>query len=205
MPNGSAPSSTAKVEVHLDKEAPAKHDADSTSQQLPPRFIPKEGYELIGALIKVDPILTKYLLKLLKGTELVPDEDSPSGYTEREIKGTHPFCNNDGTDKIIDLVMIHINTPLTYRESNKFNPQPPSQISGSISKQFIKDVAANYERWEVQNPSLIPQISAILFNYIKAAQGQQTELPEGLLSGGALHPKNEQQMEARKSKGRISL
>jgi hypothetical protein len=74
----------------------------------------------------------------------------------------------------------------------KYSPQPPSHVAGNIAKQFIKDVAANYERWEISNPSLIPQLAAVIFNYIKAAQGQQTELPEGLLNGGALRPKTEQ-------------
>lgn len=207
MPSGSAPSSSAKVEVHVEKEKAAKPESTTESfPQLPPRFIPKEGYELIGALVKVDPTLTKYALRLLKGTELVPDENSPTGYKEEKIRGAEAFCNNDGVDKITDLILLHINTPLSYKEGNRFNPQPPSQIAGNVAKQFIKDIAANYERWDIKNPSLIPQLAAILFNYIKAAQGQQTDLPEGLLSGGALRPRNEQQEQPqRNSRGRVTI
>jgi hypothetical protein len=148
------------------------------------RFIPKEGYELIGSLVKVDPVLAKHLLKLLKGTDLVADDDSPTGYSESAIEGAKPFCNADGVEKITDFIIIHINTPLSYKEGKL--ALPPSQIAKEIAKQFIKDFAANYQRWDIQNPSLIPEISSIMFQYLKASQGQQGELPEQLLAGGAL-------------------
>ncbi|MEM3199664.1 MAG: hypothetical protein QXD11_02900 [Candidatus Micrarchaeaceae archaeon] len=172
-----------KVEVNIEKEEPSKQNIENYPQ-VPPHFIPKEGYELIGTLVKVDPILAKYLFKLLKGAELVPDENSPTGYREQKLKGVEPFCNDDGVDKITDLILLHINTPLSYKEKG----QTPSQIAGQIAKQFIKDTAANFEHWEIQNPSLIPQIAAIVFQFIKASQAQHTDLPEGLLSGGALRP-----------------
>ncbi len=203
MSNG-APSSLAKVEVNVAKEPESKSQESvaNTYPQLIPRFIPKEGYELIGTLVKVDPTLAKYMLKLLKGTELVPDEHSPTGYSEKPIPGAEPFCNPDGVDKIIDMILVHINTPLSYKEG-KFG-QPPSQIAGNIAKQFIKDLAANYDRWKIKNPSLIPQLAAILFNYIKAAQGQQSELPDGLFGGGALQPRASEQSNITKSlKGRV--
>lgn len=205
--NGIIPASSAKVELHLEAQKnQATQNQPESYPNLPPRFLPKEGYELIGALVKVDPTLTKYLLKFLKGAELVPDENSPTGYREQQIKGANPFCNDDGVDKITDLILIHINTPMSYKEGYKSNPQPPSQIAGNIAKQFIKDVAANYERWEIKNPSLIPQLAAIIFDYIKAAQGQQTELPEGLLNGGALRPKSENNENSKRpAHGRLSL
>lgn len=205
MPNGISPSSSAKVEVHVEKEKPANAAKEESYAQLPPRFMPKEGYELIGTLVKSDPILTKYLLRLLKGVELIQDEDSPTGFREKEIRGTKTFCNSDGVDKIIDFVILHINTPLSYKEGNMYNSQPPSQIAGKIAKQFIKDLAANYERWDINNPSLIPQIAALLFNYVKAAQGQQTELPEGLLAGGALRPKTVEKQNDTRSPHRLSI
>ncbi|MEM0106937.1 MAG: hypothetical protein QXS81_01145 [Candidatus Micrarchaeaceae archaeon] len=173
-----------KVEVNIEKEKESSKQKIENYPQMPPHFIPKEGYELIGTLVKVDPTLAKYLFKLLKGAELVPDENSPTGFREQKLKGVEPFCNDDGVDKITDLILLHINTPLSYKEKG----QTPSQIAGQIAKQFIKDTAANFEHWEIQNPSLIPQIAAVVFQFIKAAQGQNTDLPEGLLSGGALRP-----------------
>ncbi|MEM3828168.1 MAG: hypothetical protein QXP36_02995 [Conexivisphaerales archaeon] len=173
-----------KVDVHIEKETQKEKEKEEIYPQMPPRFIPKEGYELIGSLVKVDPTLAKYLFKLLKGAELVPDENSPTGYSERKLDGVEPFCNEDGVDKIMDLILLHINTPLSYKEKG----QTSSYVAGQIAKQFIKDTAANFERWEIKNPSLIPQLAAIVFQFIRAAQGQNTELPEGLLSGGALRP-----------------
>jgi hypothetical protein len=136
----------------------------------------QEGYELIDALVKVNPISANLLLKLLKGTTLVPDEGSPTGYKEEKLKGVKVFCNNDGVDKILDLLLLHINTPLSYKE----NSQSPSQIAGQIAKQFIKDIAANFEHWEISNPSLIPQLAEIIFQFIKTAQVQNTKLTESL-------------------------
>jgi len=184
-----APSSSSKVEVHLGEVSPSKKEEENVYPQIPPRFIPKEGYELIGSLVKVDPVLTKLLIKFLKGAELVPDEDSPTGYRLEKLNGVEPFCNDDGSDKIMNLILLHINTPLSYKEG-KFG-QPPSVIAGMIAKQFIKDTAANYERWGINNPSLIPQIASLVFQFIKASQAQNTELPEGLLGGGALSPRAE--------------
>jgi len=183
-----APTSSSKVEVHLG-EAPSATTKEEIYPQIPPRFIPKEGYELIGSLVKVDPVLTKLLIKFLKGAELIPDEDSPTGYRMEKLKDIEPFCNDDGSDKIMNLILLHINTPLSYKEG-KFG-QPPSAIAGMIAKQFIKDTAANYERWGINNPSLIPQIASLVFQFIKASQAQNTELPEGLLGGGALRPRAE--------------
>jgi hypothetical protein len=202
------PSSSSKVEVHVGENQPAQKETERADYpQMPARFIPKEGYELIGSLVKVDPTLAKYLFKFLKGTELVPDEESPTGYRENKMKGVEAFCNQDGTDKITDLILLHINTPLSYKEGVKTG-QPPSMIAGAIAKQFIKDVAANFERWEIKNPSLIPQLAALLFEFVKASQGQQTDLPEGLLSGGALRPRGapeQQQQQSKSSRSRITI
>jgi len=184
-----APSSSSKVEVHLGEVPPSKKEEENVYPQIPPRFIPKEGYELIGSLVKVDPVLTKLLIKFLKGAELVPDEDSTTGYRIEKLKDVEPFCNDDGADKIMNLILLHINTPLSYRDG-KFG-QPPSVVAGMIAKQFIKDTAANYERWGINNPSLIPQIASLVFQFIRASQAQNTELPEGLLGGGALSPRAE--------------
>jgi len=199
-----APSSSSKVEVHLGEVPPTTKEEEKIYPQIPPRFIPKEGYELIGSLVKVDPVLTKLLIKFLKGAELVPDEDSPTGYRLEKLNGIEPFCNDDGSDKIMNLILLHINTPLSYREG-KFG-QPPSVIAGMIAKQFIKDTAANYERWGINNPSLIPQIASLVFQFIKASQAQNTELPEGLLGGGALRPKAEPPPPSPKNlRGRIQI
>jgi len=204
MASSSAPSSSSKVEVHLGEVPPAAKEEEKIYPQIPPRFIPKEGYELIGSLVKVDPVLTKLLIKFLKGTELVPDEDSPTGYRLEKLNGIEPFCNDDGSDKIMDLILLHINTPLSYKEGKL--GQPPSMIAGMIAKQFIKDTAANYERWGINNPSLIPQIASLVFQFIKAAQAQNTELPEGLLGGGALRPKAEPLPPSQKNlRGRIQI
>ncbi|MEM0148285.1 MAG: hypothetical protein QXY10_01680 [Candidatus Micrarchaeaceae archaeon] len=190
-----------KVDVHIEGEKSTSKQNEEIYPQMPPHFIPKEGYELIGTLVKVDPTLAKYLFKLLKGAELVPDENSPTGYHEQKLNGVEAFCNNDGVDKISDLLLLHINTPLSYKEKG----QSPSQIAGQIAKQFIKDTAANFEHWEIKNPSLIPQIAAVVFQFIKAAQGQNTELPEGLLAGGALRPKINEPILPKQPKGRLSI
>jgi len=204
MASSSAPSSSSKVEVHVGEVPPAAKEEEKIYPQIPPRFIPKEGYELIGSLVKVDPVLAKLLIKFLKGAELVPDEDSPTGYKIERIKGVEAFCNDDGSDKIMDLILLHINTPLSYKEGKL--GQPPSVIAGMIAKQFIKDTAANYERWGINNPSLIPQIASLVFQFIKAAQAQNTELPEGLLGGGALRPKAEPPPHSPKNlRGRIQI
>jgi len=184
-----APTSSSKVEVHLGEMPSAAKEEEKIYPPIPPRLIPKEGYELIGSLIKVDQTLTKLLIKFLKGAELVPDEDSTTGYRMEKLKDVEPFCNDDGAEKIMNLILLHINTPLSYRDG-KFG-QPPSIVAGMIAKQFIKDTAANYERWDIKNPTLIPQIASLIFQFIRASQAQNTELPEGLLSGGALRPRAE--------------
>lgn len=210
MPAVKLPGSpTQKMEVHIEKPSPKEKSEEENYPQMPQRFIPKEGYELIGSLVKVDPTLAKYLFKFLKGAELVPDEDSPTGYKEKKLIGVKAFCNVDGVEKISDLLLLHINTPLSYKEKDSFGKgqgQTPSMIAGKIAKQFIKDTAANFSRWEIANPSLIPQIAALMFEFIKAAQGQHTELPEGILSGGALRPRGpEPANPAKAARGRITI
>lgn len=192
-----------KVEVHLGETAqPTKGKSpEEVYGQMPARFLPKEGYELIGSLVKVDPTLAKHLTKLLKGVELTPDEDSPTGYREKQIPGVIAFCNNDGVEKISDFLSLHINTPLSYKERG----YSATGTAGKLAKQFNKDIAANFERWEITNPSLIPQIVSLVFQFIRAAQGQSSDLPEGLLSGGALRPKAAESPTLKVEKGRIGV
>lgn len=184
MAQGEQATHSQKVEVNVEAKGRGKAEEESYPQ-VPARFLPKEGYELIGSLVKTDPILAKTLFKLLKGKEIVADEDSPSGYKEKQIPGAHAFCNGDGVEKITDFLILHINTPLSYKERGF----TASQAAKQISKQFEKDIAANFKRWEVENPSLIPQLVAVVYQFVRAAQGQHGELTEDLLSGGALRPK----------------
>jgi hypothetical protein len=187
---GAAPSQ--KVEVHVGESKPQKEKMEEeTYPNLPPRFLPREGYELVGSLVRVNKEMTESLLKLLKGTELVQNDESPTGYSEVGIKGVKPFCNADGVIKVLSFITLHVNTPLSYREKG----QTATLTAGELAKQFNKDIAANYEHWEIHNPSLIPQLVAIAFQFIRAAQGQNTELPEDLLAGGALRPRTPSQSE----------
>ena len=202
MTQGDQASHSQKMEVHLEGAIKDKEKAEAENYpQMPQRFLPKEGYELIGTLVKVDPTLAKYLYRLLKGKELSPDEDSPTGYKERMLEGVNPFCNDDGVEKITDFLLLHVNTPLSYKEKG----QTAAQTAGHLAKQFNKDLAANFERWNVQNPSLIPQLVALVFQFIRAAQGQSTNLPEGLLSGGALRPKGGNENNIKPEKGRVGI
>jgi len=116
MATPTAPTSSSKVEVHLGEMPSTAKEEEKIYPQIPPRFIPKEGYELIGSLVKVDPTLTKLLIKFLKGADLVPDEDSTTGYRMEKLKDVEPFCNDDGAEKIMNLILLHINTPLSYRD-----------------------------------------------------------------------------------------
>lgn len=193
------PTHSQKVEVHLGEKEHEK-EAGEYRPQVPPRFMPKEGYELIGSLVKTDPTLAKTLFKLLKGKELTPDENSPTGYAEKAIPGAKAFCNGDGVEKITDFLLLHINTPLSYKERG----YTAVDTAKKITKQFIKDIAANFEHWEIANPSLIPQLAAVVFQFIRTSQGQHGELPEDLLSGGALRPKGQAEMQQAK-KSRLEM
>lgn len=193
------PTPRQQVQVNI---APGTGEASKKEYYQPEqKFLPKEAYALMGQLIKVDDRFGKIIVRLLLGHEVIDDEDSPTGYRLRKMDKVTPFCNEDGFEKIADFLLLHLSVPLSYMESE----HSPMAHAAEISMQLIKDIAANFEQWEVSNPSLIPQLASAAYSFIIAVQGQHTELLEDMTGGGLLNKPKEPEPVIQQRRGRFGV
>lgn len=166
--------------IHVDAPQPTPANI-----QPPPRFLPREAYELLAALIKVDERLAKSFIQLLLGKSYIRTEEGEELRSLTDGAGNHakPFCNWDGFVKLSQLLLLHVGTPLSYSVG-----QSPRLHAAETGRQVIRDIAANFDIWEISTPSLIPQISAIFYEYVFNTQAQSTDMMKDMTGGGLLAP-----------------
>jgi len=183
------PTSKQEVNIVLPNDVTKKNLDKNLTTTLPKNYLPAEGYELLGSLLKKDKELTKLLYSLLLASRVETDTTGNGEYILSPIPNRQPMFNRDGTDNIITILLVHLSTPLSYLQQG----QSPVRHAEEVSKQLILDIAANFQRWDLKNPSLIPQLAGIFFRFILSSEGQSDSLIKDTTQSGMFNRSQDMQ------------